>query len=53
METTKTEVMSLRVPTGTVLKIRKLAHEASLQRGREITWYSLVREAIEKQLTLT
>lgn len=49
-ETARTEVMSLRMPTGTVKQLRKKAHQISLETGQEVTWNGIVREAIENHL---
>jgi hypothetical protein len=44
--TDRTEVASFRVPLGTVAKLRRLAHQRSLEEGRDITWSGIVRNLI-------
>jgi hypothetical protein len=41
---------SLRLPAELLAKLRALAHQESLRTGQEVTWSSLVRNAIEAQL---
>jgi predicted DNA-binding protein len=48
-----TEVVSLRLPQGTVRRLRELAHRRSLERGTDVTWAALVREAIAALLRAT
>jgi hypothetical protein len=45
-----TEVASLRVPEGTIKKLKMLAHRISLERGEDVTWNMLVKELISKHL---
>ena len=49
--TEATEVAAFRVPRGTVAKLKLLAHHLSLERGKDVTWSSIMREAIEKNLS--
>ena len=48
-----TEVVSLRLPQGTVRRLRELAHRRSLERGTDVTWAALVRAAIAALLRTT
>jgi hypothetical protein len=47
----QTEVISLRLPRGTVIKLKLLACQRSLEQQREVRWASIVKDAIEKVLT--
>ena len=45
-----TEVASLRVPRGTVARLKMLAHKKSLEKGIDISWSAMVRECLEANL---
>jgi hypothetical protein len=45
-----TEVISMRVPKGTVNRLQMVACEKSLQAGKQIRWTSLLKQAIERVL---
>lgn len=50
METKKTEVMSLRVPVGTVKELKQLAHRRSQDGGKDVKWNVLVMELLQEKL---
>jgi hypothetical protein len=41
-----TEVTTIRLPKGTIRRLRRLAHEESLRRGADLTWSAIIREMI-------
>jgi hypothetical protein len=41
-----TEVTSIRLPNGSIQQLRRLAHQVSLARGKDVSWSALVREAV-------
>ncbi len=45
-----TEVVSLRLPKGTLDRLKLVACQKSLQARKEIRWTALLRAAIEKVL---
>lgn len=45
-----TEVASVRLPHGTVVRLRMLAHKRSLERTQDLSWSDILREAIVKLL---
>jgi hypothetical protein len=47
----QTKVVSVRLPLGTVTRLKLLACKRSLEQQQEIRWTSIVREAIEKVLS--
>jgi hypothetical protein len=47
----RTEVAAFRVPKGTVGRLKMLAHRLSLERGVDVSWCSLLREYVEKNLS--
>jgi predicted DNA-binding protein len=46
----ESEVVSVRLPTGMIQRLKLLACRRSLELKREVRWTTLVREAIEKVL---
>jgi hypothetical protein len=45
-----TEVVSIRLPAGTITQLKLLACKRSLEQGREVRWTSLLKEAIAQLL---
>jgi hypothetical protein len=45
-----TEIATFRVPSGTVARLKTLAHRLSLTTGNDITWGAILREAVEERL---
>jgi hypothetical protein len=46
-EPTVSEVVSIRLPKGTLQKLKLLACRQSLEEQREVRWTTIVRKAIE------
>ena len=44
------EVATIRFEQGTLQQLRRLAHIRSLERNVEVSWASIVREAVEAML---
>ncbi len=45
-----TRITSLRLDHETLKQLKRLAHRESLRRDHEVTWTSMVRQAIERLL---
>jgi hypothetical protein len=50
MENTMSEVLSVRLPAGTVKNLKLLACRLSLEQNREIRWTTLLKQAIDRLL---
>jgi hypothetical protein len=48
-----TEIATFRVPSGTVARLKTLAHQLSLTTGNDITWGAILRQAVEERLVAT
>jgi hypothetical protein len=46
-----TEIVSIRLPEGTLAQLKRVSFKKSLEENREIRWTTLVRAAIEKILS--
>jgi hypothetical protein len=46
----ETEVTTIRLPKGTIRRLRRLAHEESLRRESDVTWAAIIREIIATML---
>jgi hypothetical protein len=42
------EVVSIRLPKGTVARLKMLSFRLSLEQKKEIRWTALLKEAVEK-----
>ncbi len=45
-----TEVASIRVPKGTVSRLKMLAHKKSLDEGTDISWCEVVRKILAENI---
>lgn len=44
------KVTSIRLPTDTLARLKRLARRRSVQSDKDVTWSELVRQAIEMML---
>jgi hypothetical protein len=47
----KRQVTAIRVDPDTLRQLKRLAHRQSLEGDREVTWSTMVRQAIERLLS--
>jgi hypothetical protein len=47
----KRKVTSIRIDLDTLKQLKRLAHRESLEADREVTWATMVRQAIERLLS--
>ena len=45
-----TKVVSLRLPEGTITRLKLFDCQQSLKQGREVRWTTMIRDIIEKTL---
>ena len=44
------EVTTIRLPAGSIQKLRQMAHRTSIQRQTDVSWAAIVRELIAELL---
>jgi hypothetical protein len=47
----KRQVTSIRIDEDTLRRLKRLAHRESLEGDQEVTWATMVRQAIERMLS--